>query len=148
MTNVKSLTWYEIEQATSRLIKQLRDRPIYGIVSISRGGLVPTAMIANHFGIHSVRTLALSTYNENGRQKGSHIEVHAHPPMLPPGGKHYICIDDIVDTGQTMEFVKNLWPLIGFATLYQRSGCSNYADYIGDTVNHGEWIEFPWEKVR
>ncbi|MCG8509818.1 MAG: xanthine phosphoribosyltransferase, partial [Rhodospirillales bacterium] len=60
-----SVTWVEVHRDTRELARRLVDKGAWkGIIALTRGGLVPTAIIARELNIFLVDTLCISTYDE------------------------------------------------------------------------------------
>ncbi len=59
-------------------------------------------------------------------------------------GHPMVIIDDIMDTGRSLQ------PFIEVscvtAVLVRRESCSIDADYVGNVIDHEDYILFPWEK--
>jgi hypoxanthine phosphoribosyltransferase len=54
-----------------------------------------------------------------------------------------LIVDDIADTGKTLENFFNLG--FNIATLYHKPRSTVTPDFIGKTVENTDWIVFPWE---
>ncbi|MGE4505269.1 MAG: xanthine phosphoribosyltransferase, partial [Desulfovibrionaceae bacterium] len=88
--------------------------PFQGIYCITRGGLVPAAIIARELDIHLIDTVCVSSYN--WKQQGE-------AAMLKPvegDGEGWLLVDDLVDTGRTARFVRDMLPKAHFATVYAK----------------------------
>ena len=60
-------------------------------------------------------------------------------------GTGILVIDDLVDTGKTLELVRALYPKAHFATVYAKpSGRAMVDTYITE-VSQDTWIFFPWD---
>src|SRR5260221_1284930 len=82
--------------------------PFQAIVCITRGGLVPAAIVARELGIRVIETVCIASYDhvtqgELRLLKGVAAEVAA---LGGGGGKGVLVIDDLVDTGKTMALVR------------------------------------------
>jgi len=60
-------------------------------------------------------------------------------------GTGILIVDDLVDSGKTLELVKGLYPKAHFATVYAKpSGKPMVQTYITE-VSQDTWIFFPWD---
>ena len=66
-----------------------------GIVAITRGGLVPAAIIARELDLRLVDTVCVLTYDEQDKGKPSVLKG------VDGDGEGFLLIDDLVDTGTT-----------------------------------------------
>ena len=114
------------------------------LVAITRGGLVPTGILAQMLNIKDIKVISLSSYDGELRKEPqliNNLDISRNQKIL--------FIDDILDSGETIKFIKNLYPNfinIRFATIYAKEQSNymellDYEPYI--TSNH--WIVFPWE---
>ena len=78
-------------------------------------------------------------------------EVHAFvgAELIPITGEvisdGVLVIDDLVDTGKTLEVVRQLYPKAHFATVYAKpKGKPLVQTYITE-VSQDTWIFFPWD---
>ena len=59
------VTWAEVHRDTRKLVRRLMTKGLFqGIVALTRGGLVPGAIVAREMSIHVVDTLCISSYDE------------------------------------------------------------------------------------
>ena len=117
--------------------------PFQGIVALTRGGLVPAAIVACEMSIHVVDTLCISSYD---KQVQGSIRVLKEPhAALENGGEGWLLIDDLVDTGTTMKAVRNILPNAHFSTVYAKpKGLQLIDTYVHD-IDQDVWIFFPWD---
>ena len=76
-----------------------------GIVAITRGGLVPAAIIARELDIRLIDTVCMTSYSDEHAQ--GEIKLLKD---VSGDGTGWLIIDDLVDTGKTAKFVRELLP--------------------------------------
>lgn len=135
------ISWEQLHRDAKALAWRLLDRDFFkGIVAITRGGLVPAAIIARELDIRLVDTVCVSSYSWQD-QKGE-VEVLK---SLQYDGKGWLLIDDLVDTGRTAEVVRNMLPQAHFATVYAKPAGKPLVDTYVTEVSQDTWILFPWD---
>lgn len=114
------------------------------VVGITRGGLVPAMIVARELDIRRVDTISIKSYNH--QTQGSIPEVIKAPQAdLMGDGTGILIVDDLVDSGKTLEVVRKLYPQAHFATVYAKpSGKPQVDSYITE-VSQDTWIFFPWD---
>ncbi|WP_426034517.1 xanthine phosphoribosyltransferase [Cypionkella sp. TWP1-2-1b2] len=114
------------------------------VVGITRGGLVPAMIVARELDIRRVDTISIKSYNH--QTQGSIPEVIKAPQAdLMGDGTGILIVDDLVDSGKTLEVVRKLYPHAHFATVYAKpSGKPQVDSYITE-VSQDTWIFFPWD---
>lgn len=134
------VSWEELHRDTRTLAERLLPAEQWtGVIAITRGGLVPAAIIARELNIRLVDTICIKTYDY--REQGS-SEIIKHTDT---DGAGMILIDDLVDTGKTARAVKQLVPRARFVTVYAKpEGRAEVDDCIKE-VPQDTWINFPWD---
>ena len=134
------VSWDQLHRDARALAWRLADlRPWNAIVAITRGGLVPSAIIARELEIRMIDTVCVSSYDH---QSQSDIEI------IKPAqgdGEGVILIDDLVDTGKTARLVRELMPKAHFATVYAKPEGRPLVDTFITEVSQDTWIFFPWD---
>ena len=116
-------------------------RPWSRIVAVTRGGLVPAAIIARELEIRLVDTVCVSSYNV--RNQG---ELCLLKETNPEGAaEDWLIVDDLVDTGKTARFVRQMLPKAHFATVYAKPEGRPFVDTFITEVSQDTWILFPWD---
>lgn len=115
--------------------------PFRGIVAISRGGLIPAAIIARELECRLVETISVVSYDE---------EVKGKPRVIKPAsaagdGEGFLIVDDLVDSGVTAKLVRELLPRAHFACLYAKPAGKPVTDSFVVEVLQDTWILFPWD---
>jgi xanthine phosphoribosyltransferase len=138
----KYLTDNQIRQASIELAKKIREHEYQGLIAITRGGLAPTLYLSEQLVIKDIRTISISSYGDDGKQ--GHFKI-THKPDLANGGKGYLFIDDLVDSGKTLKLIRSLYPNASFAVLYAKPDGKDTTDFFAVEVPQHEWLVFPWE---
>ena len=60
-------------------------------------------------------------------------------------GTGILIIDDLVDSGKTLEIVRSLYPNAHFATVYAKPKGRAQVDTFITEVSQDTWIFFPWD---
>lgn len=135
------VTWDMLQIYTRKLANRLLKISSWnGIIAVSRGGLVPSALLARELGIRCVDTVCIASYNYDCLQKKRKIIKKAKG-----NGDKIIVVDDLVDTGGTAKIIRNLYPKAHFVTIFAKPmGRLLVDDYIID-IDQNIWIEQPWD---
>jgi len=146
------VSWEEIHKVTFTLTEKLKESskevPWKGIVAITRGGLVPAGIIANLLNLRHIKVVCLSSYASAQQATQTKHEVLEAIPILEDGGRGWIVVDDIVDTGKTIDFVRKRLPNAHYAVIYVRKNFLSKVETYGSVVpEKWSWIVFPWEKL-
>jgi hypoxanthine phosphoribosyltransferase len=173
-----------IRKHVQKIIRQMGDwRPDY-VVGITRGGLIPAVMISQYLDV-PMHTLNISfrDSDELGPEsnlwmaedaygyvpyEGAELPVVRDPNRVttnPALRKRILIVDDINDSGRTLNWIKEDWPsgclpndpdwadiwhnTVRFATVVNNEASEfKNVDYAGLTINKLEqpsWVVFPWE---
>ena len=113
------VSWAEVHRDTKYLARKLIPHgPWKGIIALTRGGLVPAAIIARELEIRVVDTLCITTYDEQVQGELSVLKVPDQ--AISEDGEGWLLIDDLVDTGTTAKEALRLLPKAHFATVYAK----------------------------
>ncbi len=139
-----AVSWTEVHRDTRLLVRRLMDKgPFVGIVALTRGGLVPAAILAREMGIHVVDTLCISTYAE---QLMGTVNVLKKPLVaMENGGEGWLLVDDLVDTGTTAKEARRIIPKAYFATVYAKPEGRETTDLFVREIDQDVWVDFPWD---
>ena len=120
------------------------------IVCVTRGGLVPAAVIARELGVRLIETVCVASYHEYREQGGlTVLKPIAKDVVDLAGGKGsgLLVIDDLVDTGRTARLVRDMVPKCHYATMYAKPAGRPLVDTFITEVSQDTWISFPWDLV-
>lgn len=139
-----SVTWVEVHRDTRELARRLVDKGAWkGIIALTRGGLVPTAIIARELNIFLVDTLCISTYDEQVIEESNVLKIPDQ--AVAEEGEGWLLVDDLVDTGATAKEARKILPKAYFATVYAKPKGRKCVDTCVHEVSQETWIYFPWD---
>ena len=139
------VSWTELHRDARALAWRLNDRgPWRGIVAITRGGLIPAAIVARELELRLIDTICCSTYDKTKR--GAKVEVLKGTQAEADKGEDWLIVDDLVDTGVTAERVRQMLPKAHFATVYAKPAGKPMVDTFITEVSQDTWILFPWDQ--
>jgi len=121
--------------------------PFEAIVCITRGGLVPAAIVARELGIRLIETVCVSSYDHTHQTDLQILKDVAANIVARGGGEGagVLIVDDLVDTGQTAKVVRSILPRAHFATVYAKPMGRPMVDTFITEVSQDTWIYFPWD---
>jgi xanthine phosphoribosyltransferase len=120
----------------------------HAIVCVTRGGLVPAAIVSRELGIRVIETVCVASYHDYRDQgelevlKGIAAEVRG---IGGADGAGVLVVDDLVDTGKTARVVRDMIPKAHFATVYAKPKGRPLVDTFVTEVSQDTWIYFPWD---
>jgi xanthine phosphoribosyltransferase len=115
--------------------------PFQGIVAITKGGLIPAAIVARELDCRVIETISIATYDEFTIGQPTVLK----PPAAAGDGQNWLIIDDLVDTGTTGRVVRGVLPRAHFATVYAKPAGRSMVDTFITEVSQDTWILFPWD---
>ena len=121
--------------------------PFSAMVTVTRGGLVPAAIVARELGIRVIETVCIESYNDE-KQQGDLRVLKAITDKIAKntdGGATVLVVDDLVDTGATARLVREMLPKAHFATVYAKPLGRPLVDTFITEVSQDTWIYFPWD---
>src|SRR5690606_36652375 len=80
------------------------------IVCITRGGLVPAAVIARELGMLIIETVCIASYYDYTEQGELKVLKEITPVLLENEGAGVLIDDDLTDTGKTAAIVRAMMP--------------------------------------
>jgi xanthine phosphoribosyltransferase len=120
--------------------------PFSALVAVTRGGLVPAAIVARELDLRVIETISIASY-QIVTQLG---DVKILKPIAPEiaslsDGEALLVIDDLVDTGATARVVRELLPNAHLAAVYAKPLGRPHVDTFVTEVSQDTWIHFPWD---
>ena len=139
------VSWDQFHRDAKALAWRLADAgPFTAVVAITRGGLVPAAIVARELNVRLIETVCVSSYDYN-RQGELRLLKGVADSIVKLGGKGVLIVDDLVDTGKTAKVVRELLPGAHFATVYAKPMGRPLVDTFITEVSQDTWIFFPWD---
>lgn len=114
------------------------------VVAITRGGMVPACIIARELNVRVVDTISVKSY-DNQSQAEAVVLKAPDADLMGADGTGILVIDDLVDSGRTLEVVRALYPKAHFATVYAKPKGEPMVDTFITGVSQDTWIFFPWD---
>ncbi|MEM8822475.1 MAG: xanthine phosphoribosyltransferase [Pseudomonadota bacterium] len=142
------ISWDQIHRDSRALAWRLDGRgPDNGawkaIVAITRGGMAPAMIVARELDIRLVDTISVKSYDH---QTQGDAQILSKPDAEMVGdGTGVLVVDDLVDSGKTLEVVRSLYPKAHFATVYAKPKGEPMVDTFITGVSQDTWIFFPWD---
>jgi len=142
------VSWDQIHRDTRALAWRLDGQgPDNGawkaVVAITRGGMAPAMIAARELDIRTVDTISVKSYDHQAQAEATILKA---PDMdLCGDGLGILVIDDLVDSGKTLEVVRDLMPKAHFATVYAKPKGRPMVDTFITEVSQDTWIFFPWD---
>ena len=122
--------------------------PFEAMVAVTRGGLVPAAVIARELGIRVIDTLCVSSYSHTSQVSEPTVLKGISDAVARLGGgtgKGLLVVEDLVDTGKTARIVRDLVPQAHIAAVYAKPMGKPLVDTFITEVSQDTWIFFPWD---
>jgi xanthine phosphoribosyltransferase len=122
--------------------------PFQAIVCITRGGLVPAAIVARELEVRLIETVCVASYHDDKSQGALRVLKGIAEPVRSLGdgdGRGVLVVDDLTDTGKTAGIVREMLPAAHFATVYAKPAGRPMVDTFVTEVSQDTWIYFPWD---
>ena len=142
------VSWDQFHRDARALVWRLAGvGPFEAIVAVTRGGLVPAAIVARELGIRVIETVCVASYNHVSQGELRLLkDVAASVKAIGGGdGAGVLIVDDLVDTGKTARMVREMLPKAHFATVYAKPMGRPLVDTFITEVSQDTWIFFPWD---
>ena len=160
-------TWRDVEHHTQEILRQIHAddwQPDY-VVGLTRGGLVTANLISQYLGCR-METLKVSLRDDTECESNLWMaeDAFGHEMERP---KRILIVDDINDTGATLNYIREDWPSgcfpdnprwaevwgsnVRVAVLVDNESSKSEipVSYSAVDINKAEqdsWIVFPWEE--
>ena len=140
------ISWTELQRDAKFIAQSLLSKGSWkGIIAITKGGLIPAALIARELDIKLIDTVCISSYEGNSDGVGQVQKELNVLKMIDGDGDGFLLIDDLVDTGKTARFIREKLPKAFFCTLYAKPEGKALVDLYVKEFGQEQWIFFPWD---
>jgi xanthine phosphoribosyltransferase len=143
------VSWDQFHRDARALAWRLADKgPFAAIVCITRGGLVPAAIVARELDLRLIETVCVASFHDYATRGKLEVLKSIAPSVLAIGngrGKGVLLIDDLTDTGKTARVVRDMLPDAHFATVYAKPAGAPMCHTFVTEVSQDTWIYFPWD---
>lgn len=143
------VSWDQFHRDARALAWRLHDAgPFQAIVCITRGGLVPAAIVARELNVRLIETVCVASYHDYSNQGALKVLKSVADSIVSSGGgagQGVLVVDDLVDTGKTAKIVREILPKAHFAAVYAKPMGRPQVDTFITEVSQDTWIYFPWD---
>ena len=141
------VTWDQFHRDSRALAWRLNgEGPFAAVVAITRGGLVPAAIVARELNIRTIDCVAVKSYDHQNQGNIRVLKPIAQSIIdLLSSNEKVLIVDDLVDTGATARVVRDMLPGAHFATVYAKPKGREMVDTFITEVSQDTWIYFPWD---
>jgi xanthine phosphoribosyltransferase len=119
--------------------------PFRAVVAITRGGLVPAAVVARELGIRVIESVCVASYDYDKQGEITVLKGVSTDVISDDKGEGVLIVDDLVDTGATARVVREMMPKAHFATVYAKPLGRPLVDTFVTEVSQDTWIYLPWD---
>ena len=143
LINQVFLNWTTLQKDCESLFNLIKRQNINfkRIGVITRGGLFTASILSYKLDIKDIFTICVSSYNKQN-EKTSISTINT----LQKNEDELLILEDMVDTGETIKFLKSFFPNSTFACLYAKPKGLKQADIFVKVYKQNEWLVFPWDK--
>ncbi|KRD49002.1 xanthine phosphoribosyltransferase [Ensifer sp. ENS10] len=141
------VSWDQFHRDARALAWRLADngQEWRAMVCITRGGLVPAAIICRELNIRMIETVCIASYHDYDTQGQMKVLKGIAPEIAENGGEGVLIVDDLTDTGKTAAEVRAMLPKAHFAAVYAKPKGRPMVDTFVTEVSQDTWIYFPWD---
>lgn len=145
------VSWEQFHRDCRALAWRLTELgPFAAMVTVTRGGLVPAAIVARELSIRVIETVSVASYHgapgaAEATQGAVQILKGLAPDLAASGGAGILVVDDLVDTGQTARVMREMLPRAHLAAVYAKPLGRPLVDTFVTEVSQDTWIYFPWD---
>ncbi len=152
---VKLVSWDEVVDWVRGLAAKIEEsgwRPDL-VVAVSRGGFVPARLLCDFMDISDL--LAVQSQHWVEAARAAERAILKYPYRIDAQGKRVLVVDDIVDTGETLElardFIASEWKPaeVRTAAMQWISTVAKFKpDYYYLEVRDWTWFQYPWTRLE
>jgi len=140
------VSWEQFHRDARALAWRLSgEGPFEAVVAVTRGGLVPAAIVARELGIRVIETVCVASYDYDKQGVINVLKSVGEAVAGSEGGARVLIVDDLVDTGATARVVREMLPNAHFASVYAKPAGRPMVDTFVTEVSQDTWIYLPWD---
>ncbi|HUQ84803.1 MAG TPA: phosphoribosyltransferase family protein [Candidatus Limnocylindrales bacterium] len=130
-------TWEQFFVDSEKLARIIAPHKPKSLLVVAKGGLILGGMLSEYLDIPIIETVSVSSYSGQEKQE---LIVHKKALFDLPNP---LIIDDIVDSGETLSYLKNEYKAKSAVIFYKPKSAIIKPDfYLHET---DKWVKFPWE---
>ena len=151
------VSWEDIEKLCRILYKKIKSKKFEPdiIIGVSRGGLIPIRVLSDFLNNDNISVIRVKFYERSGK-RGRTSKTRKEPTIIENTtadirNKKILVVDDVVESGRTLEIVKNNLikrgpsKVLTSALFYKRKS-RPAPDFYAKITD--KWIVFPWERYE
>jgi len=140
------VSWDQFHRDSRALAWKLSSvRPFRALIAITRGGMVPAAIVARELGIRVIETVSIASYDYDKQGEIAILKQISAEIIGNLQGEDVLVVDDLVDTGKTGQIVKQMLPKCHLAAVYAKPMGKAVVDTYVTEVSQDTWIFLPWD---
>jgi len=144
------LTWDDVMTSSLKLARQVRSTPSQydRIITLGKGGWPLARILADLLQLPEAASLGISFYDGLQRKDAPSLSQELPTTVM---GQRVLLVDDVVDSGDSIEFAREYLQKMGVATvetaaLYYKPRSSYKPDFFAEETT--AWIIFPHEYLE
>jgi hypoxanthine phosphoribosyltransferase len=146
MPNFRYISWSEYGNLAEALAEKVRanGKKYDLVIGIARGGIPVAMVVSDHLNV-KIDFVNVKSYNDIGKRTPPKILSTLTETVE---GKDVLLVDDLVDQGDTMAYLKRYLgdqkpKILETAVMFKKPWSKTEPDYYLESVT--EWIVFPFE---
>ena len=147
----ENLTWEIFGEASRYLSQEIVDSGWFPelIVGVARGGLIPAGAIGYAIGVKAMGAINVEFYTDIGETLPEPLVLSPQLDMDSLAGKRVLVVDDVADSGKTLDLVVNLLKEtaaeVRSAVIYTKPTTIFEPDFSWKKMD--QWINFAWSAL-
>lgn len=152
------MKWGDIDKINKNLANKIKNDGIPDcIITILRGGNIPSTQISHLIGVREIYPLLIKRTDSDDHYAKMIKPLVIFSEILDIENKDVLIVDDMLASGETMFLARKIAQerkakkirsavLIFKEPKFQQENVDLIADYIGKKLDTTQWVIFPWEK--
>lgn len=143
------ISWETVEQLSRELAAKIKGEGFKPdiIVAIARGGYVPARLLCDYLDVSDLSSIQITHYTAGASEKRKASLVES--PNRDLEGKNVLLVDDINDTGKTLELASSYFAnydlaLLRIAVLHHKQESPFIPDFYAQKIIKWRWVIYPW----